>query len=161
VQLLIGRPRGTTDCQARVSAWPQNVRRLQPPLIPDAPRLQFVNLGPASVPLELRSGRTALALFSARNHLMPRVFRQAYTQPISYKGKPAVKFKARDDRTVIAPICEDDPTRCRRLSPYYSGRIPGNPDPVKIVGPDGGGVKDKTAAEILLGEMIRKAAMKQ
>jgi integrase len=91
---------------------------------------------------------------------MPRVFRQQYTRPIppdaervtlERKGKkvPSVRFKGPDGKTVTAPLTKKG-DRCRLPSPTWYGRVNGQPVPL---------CTNKTAAELMLAELIRKAEL--
>ncbi len=90
---------------------------------------------------------------------MPRVYRQQYTRPIpedaqrveDAKGRPAVRFKGPDGKNVVAPLTEKGDA-CRTCSPYWYGRVKG--EPVRLS-------TNKAAAEIMLGELCRKAEMGQ
>jgi integrase len=92
---------------------------------------------------------------------MLHVFRQPYTIPIpegaqrvtitDKKGRaiPAVRFKRRDGKTVTAPLTKKG-DRCRLRSPTYSGRVNGKPVTL---------CENKEAAEIMLADLIRQAAL--
>lgn len=98
---------------------------------------------------------------------MARVYRQQYTKKIpkgaerttkEIKSKngtirtvPAVRFKGRDGRTVVAPIVEEGKgagTHCRVKSPCYYGRVNGKPVKLK---------KSKTESQDDLDNLIGKA----
>jgi integrase/recombinase XerC len=88
---------------------------------------------------------------------MPRVFRQQYTRPIPpdaerivHKGKPAARFKGTDGKPIVAFLTRSG-DRCRVVSPTWYGRVPGAAKPVPLCA-------IKTAAEMMLAEMVRKAA---
>ena len=94
---------------------------------------------------------------------MPRVFHQQYTRPIptdaqhvTHKGRPAVRFKGSDGKPVIAALTRKG-DRCRVASPVWYGHVP-DPD-----APGGqrraSAVRNKAAAEIMLGELCRQAEM--
>jgi hypothetical protein len=62
---------------------------------------------------------------------MARVFRKLYTRPIppdaervTHKGKPAVRFKGANGKTVIAFLTMKG-DRHRRHSPYWYGTVGG------------------------------------
>jgi integrase len=95
---------------------------------------------------------------------MARVFRQQYTRPIppdaqhvtvkNKKGEPvpAVRFKGSDGKTVTAPVVQKGKgagTMCRVLSPNYAGHV--NGQRVTLC-------PNKQAAEVMLSDLIRKAA---
>jgi integrase len=87
---------------------------------------------------------------------MPRVFRQQYTRPIppdaeriTHKGKPAVRFKGADGKTVVAFLTRNG-DRCRVPSPTWYGWVGG--EKVTLC-------KNKTAAELMLAELIKKAEL--
>jgi integrase len=96
---------------------------------------------------------------------MPRVFRQQYTRPIppdaqhltitNKKGQqvPAVRFKGSDGKTVTAPVTTKGKHAgklCRVPSPNWYGRV--NGVPVSLC-------TNKTAAEVMLADLIRKAEL--
>ncbi|MHB1426586.1 MAG: hypothetical protein ACYC3I_25780 [Gemmataceae bacterium] len=85
-------------------------------------------------------------------------FRQQYTRPIpegadhvNHKGKPAVRFKGPDGKVVLAPLTRNG-DRCRVVSPTWYGRVPGAHKPVPLCA-------NKAAAEMMLGELVRKAEL--
>jgi integrase len=90
---------------------------------------------------------------------MARVFRQQYTRPIpdgaqrtkDKKGRPAVRFKGPDGKPVVAPLTKKG-DRCRLASPTWYGRVPGASKPVPLC-------TNKAAAEIMLADLVKKAAM--
>lgn len=94
---------------------------------------------------------------------MPRVFRQSYSAPIpadairvrttiKRRGKPvevdAVKFKGADGKQVIAPLTSDG-KRCLLPSPNWYGKVNGKAVPL---------CSNKTAAEVMLAELVKKAS---
>ncbi len=98
---------------------------------------------------------------------MPRVFHQQYTvaippdaKPVMIAGRggrqiPGVRFRGSDGKMVTAPLTRDG-QRCRLASEYWYGDVP---DPsvrsgrqrVKLA-------TDRSAAEIMLGDLIRQAS---
>jgi hypothetical protein len=85
---------------------------------------------------------------------MPRVFRKTYTLPIpedaqhiTHKGKPAVRFKDKDGKAVIAFLTKNG-DRCRCSSPKWYGWVNGAAVPL---------CTNKSAAELMLAELMRKA----
>ena len=92
---------------------------------------------------------------------MARLFRQPYTKPIprdaercTLKGKPAVRFRDENGRTVTAPLTQKG-DRIRLLSAKWYGEYV-----------DGDGITrreplstDKTAAQQMLAEVVRKGQM--
>jgi hypothetical protein len=94
---------------------------------------------------------------------MPRVFRQQYTRPIPpdaqrviHKGKPAVRFKDSDGKTVVAPLTGQG-DRCRVASPLWYGQYnnaDGVRQRVRLC-------ENKTAAELMLAELVKKSEMGQ
>jgi integrase/recombinase XerC len=96
---------------------------------------------------------------------MPRVFRQQYTRPIppnaqrvtikNKKGEevPAVRFKGSDGKTVTAPVVlkgKSAGQTCRVYSPNWYGHV--NGERVTLC-------TNKEAAELMLADLMRKAAM--
>ncbi len=96
---------------------------------------------------------------------MARVFRQQYTRPIppdaqrvtihNKKGEsvPAVRFKGADGKSVTAPVTAKGKNAgklCRVASPNWYGRVDG--EPVSLC-------TNKTAAEQMLAELVKKAEM--
>jgi integrase len=89
---------------------------------------------------------------------MPRVFRQQYTRPIppdaervTHKGRPAVRFKGTGGRTVVAFLTKKG-DRYRMHSPKWYGWVAGQAVPL---------CTNKTAAELMLAELVKKAEMGQ
>jgi excisionase family DNA binding protein len=98
---------------------------------------------------------------------VPRVFRQQYTRPIppdavpvtvkNKKGEaaPAVRFKGSDGKTITAPVVTKGKgagQTCRVPSPNWYGRVKG--ERVTLC-------TNKTAAELMLAELVKKAEMGQ
>jgi excisionase family DNA binding protein len=96
---------------------------------------------------------------------MPRVFRQQYTRPIppdaqrvtvlNKKGESvaAVRFRGSDGKTITAPVVmtgKGAGQTCRVSSPNWYGRVNGERMTL---------CTNKTAAELMLAEMIRKAEL--
>ncbi len=96
---------------------------------------------------------------------MPRVFRQQYTRPIppeaqrvtlkNKKGETiaAVRFRGKDGKTITAPVVmkgKGAGQSCRVVSPNWYGRV--NGEAVTLC-------TNKTAAEVMLADLIRKAEM--
>jgi len=96
---------------------------------------------------------------------MSRVFRQQYTRPIppdaqrvtihNKKGEsvPAVRFRGSDGKTITAPVVmrgEGAGQSCRASSPNWYGRV--NGERVTLC-------TNKTAAEQMLAELVKKAEM--
>jgi integrase len=86
------------------------------------------------------------------------MFRPTYTKPlplgaeiVTHKGRPHAKLKGDDGKTVLAPLTADG-TRCRIKAAKWYGRVPGNPKPVPLC-------TDKTAAQQMLAELIKKAEL--
>src|SRR5688500_3599617 len=91
---------------------------------------------------------------------MPRVFRQQYTRAIpsdavptiikhrkTGKDIPAVRFKDADGKAVVAPLTKNG-DRCRVPSPTWYGKVGGKPVAL---------CSNKTAAEVMLADLVRKA----
>ena len=85
---------------------------------------------------------------------MPRVFRQQYTRPIpagaeriTHEGKPAVRFRNGDGKTVIAFLTKKG-DRYRGQSPRWYGWVNGTAVPL---------CTNKAAAEVMLADLVRKA----
>jgi integrase len=88
---------------------------------------------------------------------MPSVFKKSYTMPIpdaaervEHEGEPAVRFK-RKGKWIVAPLTADG-TRCRLESPTWYGWVAGQAVRLNA---------NKQASEIMLGELLRKAALGQ
>lgn len=92
---------------------------------------------------------------------MAHVFKPVYTKPIPahaervrHKDGPAVRWKGRGGKWVVALVCADKPTRCRvEAATWY----------VEYTDHDGRvrkkkGFADKGATEALMAELVRKAA---
>src|SRR5262249_51349331 len=92
--------------------------------------------------------------------------RRYYSKPIpedaervTIKGKkgkpdvPAVRVRDSAGKLVVAPLNKEG-TRYKLPSPYWYGKVPGQPKAVKLC-------TDKAASEIMLGDLLRKAEMKQ
>ncbi len=99
---------------------------------------------------------------------MPRVFRRTYSTPIpagaervTLKGKsgttrPAVRFPGPDGKPVVAPLTRDG-GRCLVPSPCWYGWVP---DPEAPTGRRREKLcTNKTAAEQLLAELVKKAEL--
>src|SRR6516164_427525 len=87
---------------------------------------------------------------------MPRVFRKVYTRPIpqgaeciTLKGKPAVRFKDASGKSVVAFLTKKG-DRCRMASPTWYGTVAGEHVPL---------CTNKTAAELMLSELVKKAEL--
>jgi integrase len=87
---------------------------------------------------------------------MPRVFRKVYTRPIpldaervTQKGKPAVRFRDAGGKSVVAFLTKRG-DRCRMASPTWYGTVDGEQVPL---------CTNKTAAELMLAELVKKAEM--
>jgi excisionase family DNA binding protein len=99
---------------------------------------------------------------------MPRVFRQQYTAPIPERAEsitlnrrglkvPGVRFRGSDGKSVLAPLTRDG-TRCRLTSEQWYANVPdltvpGGRRRVKLT-------TNKAAAEIMLADLVRRAAQK-
>jgi excisionase family DNA binding protein len=96
---------------------------------------------------------------------VPRVFRQQYTrlippdaQRVTVKNKkgepvPAVRFKGSDGKILTAPVTtrgNNAGKLCRVISPTWYGWVNGEAVPL---------CTNKTAAELMLAELVRKAEM--
>ena len=97
---------------------------------------------------------------------MPRVFRASYTQAVPADAVPvktrikrrgrvvevaAVQFRGPDGKRVVAPLTANG-QRCRLTSPTWYGKVGGERVPL---------CSNKAAAEIMLGELLRKAQMEK
>jgi len=89
---------------------------------------------------------------------MARLFRKPYTRPlppdaerITHKGKPAVRFRDRAGKPVIAFLTRNG-DRYRGHSPKWYGWVNGTAVPL---------CTNKTAAELMLAELVKKAEMGQ